>query len=394
MRQLTCIVIGAGHAGIHVVKELRAQISKGNLKAPVRLLLIDPNPYHLRKVLLFKPAVTEEDIRVPLTRLFPEGVELVQASVTDIETNARKIRIRDAEGAEQTMEYDILVVAAGSRIRKPEPHMGGLPLASLENALEIRKRWKENLARAASEKDPLERSRLMTIAVAGAGITGMETSAELAFYARQDAEQLGLNPNELRIVLFNANERLLPEAPVKVAARLEQILADNGVKVEHGCRVLREAEGSLTLSNGKHLPVGLCVWTLGLIPNPAVTQWGLPVTEEGFVQVDASYRIPGAPGVYSIGDCARVVDPLTGRADGMTCKEAVPQAVRLGKVISADLAGEQAPRHAGFLQLFCIGLGPDKGLTWVHKWGLDMVVAGKMGYRIKMLTWNAASMMK
>jgi len=394
MEPLDCIVIGAGHAGIHAVKEIRNQALRGEIERPVRLLLIDKNPHHLRKVLLFKPAVTDEEIRIPLSRLFPDGVEIVQGAVTGILAEEKKIRFADASGAERTRNYDILVVAAGSTVRRPEPRQGGLPLASLQDAIAIRERWRTNLKQAAAEADPLERSRLMTIAVAGAGISGIETSAELAYHARQDAKRLGLDPNDLKIVLYNANERLFPQGPEKVAARLEQILTNGGVVVKHGCRVLQEADGVLHLSKGEPLPVGLCVWTLGLAPNAIVGQWGLPLTEDGFVNVDASYRVPGYPGVYSIGDCAKVIDPRTGLADGMTCKEAQPQAVRLGKVIAADLSGSQAPVHSGYMEAFCIGLGPEKGLAWVRKWGLDFVIAGKPGLRIKQYVWNLASMIK
>lgn len=55
------------------------------------------------------------------------------------------------------------------------------------------------------------------------------------------------------------------------------------------------------------------------------------------MKVDASYRVSGKSAIYSIGDCAHVIDPENGKADGMTCKEGILQAKRLGEVIEADL---------------------------------------------------------
>ncbi|ANY68308.1 pyridine nucleotide-disulfide oxidoreductase [Paenibacillus sp. BIHB 4019] len=394
METLTCIVIGAGYAGIHAMKELRKNLINSKRSQSIRFVLIDKNNYHLRKVILFKPAVTDENICMPLDQMFPEEVELVEATVTDIKKAEKQLLLRNANGEQQQLSYDVLVVAIGSIIRQLDEEKGGFPLATLEHAVNIRTAWRANLQQAAIEANPAERERLMTIAVAGAGISGIETAAELAHYVRADAKQLGLNPDQVHIRLFNAHERLFLNGPGKVASKLEQLLTNNGVAVVHGSRVLSAAGGRLLLAGGEELPVGLCIWTLGLMPNPVLRKLGLPTTEDGFVNIDASYRVKAASGIYSIGDCAKVIDPDTGRSDGMTCKEAIPQAARLGKVVAADLEGRAAPRHTGYMDSFSIGLGPEKGLTWVHKWGMDIMITGKMAYRIKQFTWNIASFIK
>lgn len=394
MKVLTCVVIGAGYAGIHAVKEIRKTFKDEVSKHPLRLILIDQNPYHLRKVLLFKPAVTNEDIKIPLIKMFPDGVEIVQATVTKIEAGKKKLLYQDAMENENVMNYDMLVVAAGSVVRQPDPEQGGMPLATLDGALKIRSVWLANMKQAVMATNTKERERLMTIAIAGAGISGMETAAELAHYIRKDAEQLGLDPKEIKINLYNTNKRLFPDGPTKVGMKLERFLQESGIEVVHGSRVLQETEGVLTLAGGETLPIGLCVWTLGLLPNPMMRNIGMPVTEEGYVIIDSSYRVQDTQGVYSIGDCARVVDPHSGRADGMTCKEAIAQAARLSEILLADLEGYSAPVHTSYMDFFCIGLGPEQGLTWVRKWGIDFVITGKLGWRIKKYTWDFASFIK
>ncbi|MBY0011383.1 NAD(P)/FAD-dependent oxidoreductase [Paenibacillus typhae] len=393
MKILTCAVIGAGYAGIHAVKEIRKMFKDQAGKYPLRLVMIDKNDFHLRKVLMFRPAVINEDIRVPLTKLFPDGVELVQGIVSNINAEEKKLLYVNPSGVEHEMNYDVLIVAAGSVIRQPDPGQGGIPLTSLENAQKIRSKWLSNLEQAAAETEPSERDRLLQIVVSGAGISGIETAAELAYYARKDAERLGLDPQTVTIDLYNAHERLFLDGPAKVGLRLEHLLQDIGINTLHHKRVIKEEDGVLWLSNGESRPAGLCIWTLGLQPNPMLSAIGLPVTSEGDIQVDASYRVADMPGVYSIGDCARIVDPVNGHVDGKTCKEAIPQAARLAKIILADLEGHQAPVHESYMNLFCIGLGPDKGLTWVNKWGLDFVITGKLSWKIKKYTWDTASML-
>ena len=111
----------------------------------------------------------------------------------------------------------------------------------------------------------------MSVAVAGAGISGIETSAELALEMQKEA-LLGLHSSEVSVYLMNAQERLFPEAPEKVGHKLELTLNKCGVTVLHNRKALREKQAS---SAGDRLPVGLCIWTIGLIPNPDLRSMGL-----------------------------------------------------------------------------------------------------------------------
>ncbi|RJE87467.1 pyridine nucleotide-disulfide oxidoreductase [Paenibacillus sp. 1011MAR3C5] len=392
MNGKTCIVIGGGYAGIHAVKAILKVWKAGGDQGPLRLVLIDKQSEHIRKVLLFKPAATAESvIKVPFKELFPEGVKFVQGTVTGIDSQKREVWVQDLQGGIQSISYDMLVAALGSVVRQPASEQGGIALADLDSARRIRETWQHNLEKAARESDSQERQRLLTIAVAGAGISGMETAAELAHYARAEARNRGLLEDDVRIHLYNAIDRLFPEGPKKVGQKLERHLSASGVSAVHGCKVLQEKEGVLTLSTGDTARAGLCIWTLGLLPNPALQAMGLPVNEEGYVMVDRSYRVNGAPGVYSIGDCAHITDAASGRADGKTCKEAIAQAVRLGRIIVADLEGRRAPEHESYMDSFCFGLGPEQGMAWTRKWGIDFVITGKLGWALRKFTWDSAS---
>ena len=52
------------------------------------------------------------------------------------------------------------------------------------------------------------------------------------------------------------------------------------------------------------------MWTSGVAPHPFVTASPLPKDGRGWVTVDAHLRVPGFPGVWALGDCARVPDIL------------------------------------------------------------------------------------
>lgn len=392
---MTCIIIGGGHAGLHALKAIK-ETTRGMANGRrIRFVLFDKLPGHVRKVLLFRPAVSGEEITVPWSHWSAEGVEFVQGTVTSIDSGEKQIAYTDAQGKEAKIRYDLLVVTVGSIVRRPDPAQGGIALTDPQAASDIRERWHANLRKAADEMNPDERKRLLSVVVAGAGISGIETSAELALAMREEAAAMGINPSDTAVYLLNAQERLFPEAPQKVGRKLELTLCECGVKVLHNRKAIREEAGVVTLSNGESLAVGLCIWTIGLIPNPALLRMGLPLTPEGQVLVDECYRVKGAPGVYSIGDCARIVDPRTGKADQMRCGEGVLQADRLGKIVMADLEGSPAPVHKSApLDFFCIGLGENRGLVWGRKWGLTMMITGKPAWKFRNLAWDAGSILR
>ncbi|MDQ0113976.1 NAD(P)/FAD-dependent oxidoreductase [Paenibacillus harenae] len=398
MNDLTCIIIGGGHAGLAALKAIK-ETTRGMANGRrIRFVLFDKQPGHVRKVLLFRPAVGEEEIIIPWTRYgFSEGVEFVQSTVTSVDSGEKRVRYTDAQGNDARMRYDLLVVAVGSIVRRPDPDQGGIALTDPQAAADIRVRWRANLQKAAGETNPKERKRLMTVAVAGAGISGIETSAELALEMQKEASSLGLNPSDISVYLLSGQERLFMEGPEKVGRKLDQILSECGVTVLYNRKVIREEAGVVTISNGDRLPVGLSIWTIGLIPNPALRTMGLPLTLDGQVLVDGSYHVKGAPGVYSIGDCARIIDPKNGNADPMRCAESGLQADRLGKIVLADLEGRPAPVHkssSSIMDLFCIGMGENRGLVWGRKWGLNMIVTGKPAWKFRNLAWDAGSKLR
>ncbi|WP_312473263.1 FAD-dependent oxidoreductase [Neobacillus sp.] len=390
MKERICIIIGGGYAGINAIKAIKKNMNG----IPLRIILIDKQPHHLRKVLLFKPAAEGASITIPWSEIFTEDISFLQGMVTGIKSEEKRLQFEDPKGNFHDINYDILVVAVGSDIRKPAPDQGGIALTDLNAAATIHQHWKANLLKATEETNTSERQRLLTVAVAGAGISGIETSAELAYILRKEAEALGIDPAEIRIFLINARDRLFPEGPAKVGRKLERALKENGVTVLHRSKAVQEKDGLLRMTGSKPIPVGLCVWTLGLMPSRALRSLGLPLTPDGQVIVDASYRVKGAPGVYSIGDCAHIADPVSGRRDRMTCKEAIPQAVRLAKVIAADINNRPAPTHQAYMDLFCISLGPERGMVWIHQWGLDFLFTGKLGWKIRKFTWDSASLVK
>lgn len=199
MRQLTCVVLGGGFAGIHAMKSIHQAFQSNKERIQLQLILIDKLEAHLRKVLLFQPAASSEPISVPWQQLLPADAAFIQGTATGIDHQLNLLHYEDIEGKQQLQAFDMLVVAIGSMAEKPAAELGGIALADLESASRIRSQWMHNLQQAADTAHSFEKARLMSVAIAGAGITGVETAAELAYAMKQEAQQLGLNPEEIHV---------------------------------------------------------------------------------------------------------------------------------------------------------------------------------------------------
>lgn len=94
---MEAVVVGGGYAGIHALKAIRKHYNQSAGRR-LNLVLLDPSPYHMRKVLLFKPAVGTETITVPWEKLLPEGARYVQGKARHADQTHQLLEYEDAEG--------------------------------------------------------------------------------------------------------------------------------------------------------------------------------------------------------------------------------------------------------------------------------------------------------
>src|SRR5690606_37595410 len=122
------------------------------------------------------------------------------------------------------------------------------------------------------------RRRALTFVFVGGGFAGGEALAEVEDLAR---EALRLHPGpsgrELRWVLVEATDRILPEMRPEQSGYTLERLRRRGVDVRLGTTVRSARDGHVVLSDGTELDAGTVVWTAGIRPSPLATDSRLPV---------------------------------------------------------------------------------------------------------------------
>ena len=374
------VVVGGGFAGFHAARAARRRLGRNG-----RVTIVNPTNYFLYLPLLPEVAVGILDprrIAVPLPAAL-RGVELVLGTVDAIDVAERRIGYVDPEGCRGELDYDRLVLAAGS-VNKLLPVPGVTEHAhgfrGLPEALYLRDHITRQVELAATATDPQERAARCTFVVVGAGYTGTEVAAHGVLYTDLlHAKHPRLAGQRPRWLLLDIAKRVLPGLDEHLAVVTDRVLRERGVDVRTGVSVKEATPEGVRLTDGGFVATRSLIWCVGVRPDPLVENFGLK-TVKGRLAVDEHLTVPGHPEVYACGDAAAVPD-LTrpGELTAMTAQHAERQGKHVARNVAAsyghgrrrpykhhdlgfavDLGGKQAAANP--LQLPLAGL-PAKTVT-------------------------------
>lgn len=300
----TTVVLGAGYAGVMAANRLAG--------GDRRVIVVNPVDVFVERIRLHELVAGSRASAVrPLPTLLAPGVELRVGEAARIDADARLVRLHG--GAR--LGYDELVYAVGSG-SSPDRAAGEHAVSSLEDAVRLR---------AALDVAP-PRTRVVVL---GAGLTGVETAAEIA------EARSGLD------VELRTRGALAPGTGPGARRAMRASLARLGVRVVEHARETRDLVG----------PGVVVVHATGFAVPGLAVESGLPVDASGRLVVGPDLRVEGRPGILGAGD-AVVVGGVRNAALRMSCAAALPQ----GATAADVLLGRAARLDAGFVAQ-CASLG-------------------------------------
>ncbi|MFW5747166.1 MAG: NAD(P)/FAD-dependent oxidoreductase, partial [bacterium] len=265
MKETTRIVIlGGGYGGVETARLLHKRYKR---RKEVEITLIDKNPYHTLMTELHEVAasrVEPESVQISFRRIFSgKRVNVVVDTIDDIDFQNRKLISETAE-----YEYDYLVLGVGA-----EPEFYGIPgiqdhaytLWSLEDALVLREHIEEQFRKAARERDPEKRRKMLTFAVAGAGFTGIEMAGELMEHRSRLCIQYGFEEEEVRIIVIEMMSDILPILPDKLKRKADKYLKKHGVEILLESPITEGASDYVEIRNEVKIPTETLIWTAGVM---------------------------------------------------------------------------------------------------------------------------------
>jgi NADH dehydrogenase len=390
------VVVGGGYVGMYTALRLQKKLRRGEASVTV----IDPQPHMTYQPFLPEAAagsIEPRHVVVPLRRVLKHCHHLT-ARATAISHADREVTVELAAGRTTTVGYDVLLVAPGSVARTlPVPGLveSGIAFKTVGEAIYLRNHVLSRLDAASTTPDPELRRRLLTFLVVGGGYAGVEALAELADMARYATRYYeGIEPADLRWVLVEAADRIMPEVGPTMGRYTVERLMDAGIEVLLETRVESMVDGHVVLSDGTIFDADTIVWTAGVRPNPMLERTDLPRDPRGRVRCTAELQVAGLPDVFSAGDCAAVPD-LSKDDPTATTSPSAQHAVRQAKVLAdnvvAHLRGKPLRAYKHSYAGSVASLGLYKGVAHVYGVKLRGFPAWLM-HRIyhvsRMPTWN------
>ncbi len=300
-RRPRVVIIGGGFAGLRAARTLRS--------APADVLLLDRTNHHVFQPLLYQVATAvlpPSDITSPIRFLLRRNpnTTVLLAEVTDIDIDGHRVLTDDG----YVYEYDYLIVASGARHAyfgrdDWEPFAPGLK--SIEDAVEIRRRFLSAFEEAEKSEDSAERQALLTFVIVGAGPTGVELAGILPdiAYRSMRADFRRVDTRDAKVILLEGGPRVLPTFPESLSDRAHRDLVELGVDVRTSARVTEICRDAVYVGEDR-IATRTVFWGAGNAASPLAGLLGVPLDRAGRVLVEPDMSIPGHPEVFVVGDLA------------------------------------------------------------------------------------------
>ena len=300
------VIIGGGYAGILTAKRLAKKFKKD---ADASVILLDKNPFHTMLTELHEVAagrVEEDSIRISFRKVFAgRRIQFVQDVVESVDFDKKTVLGRNG-----SYEYDYLVMAAGSRptyFCTPGAEEHSLPLWSYEDAIRLRERILNRFRQAALETDELERRRLLTFHVVGAGLTGVEMAGELAEYVPNLCDRFEIDRKEVSLFNVDLLARVVSNLPEKLSAKIQRRLEKMGVSMLLNTQVVEIGTDYISLKSEEKVnrqATGTVIWVCGIESAHVTVKVGETLTCDGRgrLNTDKYLRCIDDENLYVAGD--------------------------------------------------------------------------------------------
>ncbi len=347
MSHTKILILGSGFAGIEVLKKLQKNFQNND---NVDITLVSKDNF-----LLFTPMLPEvssgmietRNIVTPV-RLFCNRARFYEAKVDLIDLKKKEVEISHALGRQSnpigwkshTLKFDYLVIAMGNETNffgMKGVASNSFTIKTLGDAIVLRNHVINMLEQADIEHEDNDLTKsLMTFVVVGGGFSGVETVGELNDFVRESIKQFyhNIHEDEARVILVSSGQKILPEVTEDLSEFALHKLRKNGVEVILNKRLQEAAANNVKLNDGSVIICSTLVWAGGGKPNDLITNLPCEHDGAGRLLTNKYLEVQGYKNIFSLGDCACIMDPNTGKPYPPTAQHALRQ----GQIAANNIA--------------------------------------------------------
>lgn len=327
--------------------------------------------------LRIRPRFYEQDVHkmaAPLNDLFAAvGVTFVKGAAERIDVAGKRIEYRDGSGRIDSLTYDRLVLASGSKVARPA-------LPGIEHAFDV-----DEIEKAISLEAHIKSLGQLppsagrnTVVVAGGGFTGIETATEMPARLRA---VLGADADVRVIVVDRGNEigAALGDNPRPLIAEAS---AELGVEWRLNSTIASIDSEGVFLANGERIFTRTVIWTAGVRASSLAEQ--IPAERDGYgrLHVDGNLKVIGQDDIFATGDVAYAATDDQGNYAAMSCQHAIALGRSAGNNVAASLLGVAPLAYSQPKYVTCLDLG-GWGAAFTEGWDRQIRFVREEGKKIK-----------
>ena len=305
------VIVGGGASGLELATHLGRKLGKSG---KAEITLIDASSTHIWKPLLHEVAAgtldAAEEIEY-LAQAHRNHFRFCLGRMEGLNRQAKEIvvssTVNDA-GEEliprRTFTYDTLVMAIGSvsntfHIKGVDEHC--LFLDTTSQAFKFQKQLVESYIKNHAHKNS---DKPLSIAIVGAGATGVELSAELHEVTKLLAVYGLEESSNVKLTIIEAADRLLPALPTNLAIATAQQLIKLDIDLKLGRRFVEVSDDAILTHDGEIIEAQMKVWAAGIkAPDWLKNLDGLNTNNINQLIVDSSLKT-NDDAIFAMGDCA------------------------------------------------------------------------------------------
>ena len=349
MRDL--VLIGGGHAHVHVLKQFGERPLRD---ARVTLVGRDvETPYSGMIPGFVAGHYSFEECHIDLAKLCGRsGARLVHAEATGIDRAQRQVLLKD----QPAVPYDLLSIDVGSA-----PNVGAIAGAEqwaipVKPIAELGRRWLAFSERMKSWRGPLN------VVVIGGGAGGVELALAIDHRLREIAKAASL-----QVTLATKDEILAGQAEA-ARRRLRAIFRRRGIRLLEHAGAQRIERGAVELEDGHWQQADAVFVVTEASAAPWFADTGLPLDEKGFLAVDDTLASTGDDRIFAAGDCATAMNHRRPKAGVFAVRQGPPLADNLRRVLGGEAARPFIPQRR-YLSL--LGTGDGRAVATRGRWAIE-----------------------
>jgi NADH dehydrogenase len=366
------LVIGAGFGGmwtalsatrlfdLHDHNGVEVTVLAPQAELRVRPRFYEPNAHQLA---------------APLGELFDAvGVKFIKGAAETIDVQHKSVGYTDASGTRQTLSYDKLVLATGSRLAQsntPGVSEHAFDVDQIEQAV----RLENHLKSLANQPESKARN---TVVVAGGGFTGIETATEMPARLR---EILGEGA-DIEVIIIDRGEKVGASMGAEISQSIAEASTELGVKWRVKSSVATVDANGVTLADGQRIEAKTVIWTTGVRASSLTEQIPAERDGQGRLHVDSHLKVIGQDDIFATGDVAYAACDDIGNFAMMTCQHAISLGRHAGNNVAAQILGVDPTPYSQPKYVTCLDLGA-WGAVYTEGWDRQVKLVKQEGKDLK-----------